>query len=120
MEVSGSLLIDISFLPLILILQFTSRTMQKRSSTSTTNETMILTDKLKLSHVGILFISGTFGSISKWKLSITKRIQEKVVYMNGKPRRYSGSASVYHIITLRSLIGGGAGGTRPSDVTIMA
>ena len=87
---------------------------------STTNETMILKEKLKLSLVGILSISGIFGSISKWKSSITKHIQEKVVYMNGKPRHYSESASVYHIITLRSLIGGGAGGTRPSDVTIMA
>ena len=49
-----------------------------------------------------------------------RHIQEKVVSMNGKLRRCSRSASVFHITTQKSLIGGGVGGSRHLDVIIMA
>ena len=47
-------------------------------------------------------------------------IREKVASMNGKQKHYSGSASVCHITTPKSLIGGGVGGLKHLDVIIMA
>ena len=46
-----------------------------------------------------------------------RNIQEKVAFMNGKPRRYSGFASAFLTIIQKSLIGGGP---RLLDVTTLA
>ena len=119
MEVSGSLFTDLSFLPLILILLCTFTTMPKHLSMWTTNEMKILKEKFKHFHVGTLFINGISGLTLKLRLLMQKHIQEKDASMNGKPRRFLGFASVCHITTPKSLIGGGADGLRPLGVIIM-
>ena len=120
MEVSGYLYIDLTYLPLILILLFSSTTMLKPLSMLTTNETMIWREKFKPSHVGTSLINRTSGLILKWKSFMPKHIQEKLVSMNGKQRHCSGSVNACLTSTLRYLIGIGEGGMRPSDVITMA